>query len=105
MSVASNLSFFRGEDVVVDFQVSPMEDVTAWTVSFKVADTLGGTVQFTKSASIVDGPRGKFRVTIASADTASLSAGRYTWDCRRTDSGARATLAHGELDLRREVTA
>jgi hypothetical protein len=53
----------------------------------------------------VDGPRGQFRVSIASADTASLTAGRYVWDCRRTDSGSKATLADGYLDLRREVTA
>lgn len=105
MAVASNLTFFRGEDVVLDFQMSPMEDVSGWAISLKIGDTLGGTVQVTKTASITDGPRGKFRVTIASADTASLAAGRYTWDCRRTDSGAKATLANGELDLKREVTA
>jgi hypothetical protein len=105
MSIPSNISFFRGEDVVLDFQLSPMEDISGWSITLKVADSLGGTVVITKSATITDGPRGKFRVTIASADTASLAAGRYTWDARRTDSGAKATLAHGEIDLRREVTA
>jgi len=105
MSIPSNFSFFRGEDVVLDFQLSPVEDITGWTLSLKVADTLGGSVQFTKSPTITDGPRGKFRTTIASADTASLTAGRYTWDVRRTDSGSKATLAHGEINLLREVTA
>ena len=105
MSVTSNLTWFRGEDVTLDFQMTPGQDITGWTISFKLADTLGGTVQFTKSATIVDGPRGQFRVTVASADTASLGAGRYMWDCRRTDSGSKATLADGFLDLRREVTA
>lgn len=62
-------------------------------------------MQFTKSASITDCPRGHFRVTIASADTAALTAGHYVWDCRRTDAGSKATLADGHLDLRREVTA
>ncbi len=105
MSIPSNFSFFRGEDVVLDFQLSPQEDVSGWSITLKVADSLGGTVVITKGATITDGPRGKFRVTIASADTASLTAGRYTWDVRRTDPGAKATLAHGEIDLRREVTA
>jgi hypothetical protein len=105
MSVSSNLTWFRGEDIVLDFEMTPALDITGWTISFKLADQLGGTVQFTKSAAIVDGPRGKFRITIASADTASLSAGRYVWDARRTDSGNKATLADGHLDLRREVTA
>jgi hypothetical protein len=105
VSITSNLSFFRGEDITLDFQMTPPVDVTGWTISFKVATTLGGTVQFAKSASIIDGPRGKFRVSIASADTSGLTVGRYVWDCRRTDSGNKATLADGYLDLRQEVTA
>lgn len=105
MSIPSNFSFFRGEDVTLDFQMSPVEDVTGWSLSLKVADSLGGSVQFTKTPSILDGPRGRFRATIASADTASLTAGRYTWDVRRVDGGSKATLAHGEIDLKREVTA
>jgi hypothetical protein len=105
MSITSHLTFFRGEDVTVDFQMAPPADVTGWTITFTLADTLGGTAQFSKTASITDGPRGRFRVTIASADTASLTAGRYVWDARRTDSGSKATLADGWLDLRREVTA
>lgn len=105
MSITSHLTFFRGEDILLEFQMTPPSDITGWTISFKLADSLGGTVQFTKSATITDGPRGKFRVSIASADTASLTAGRYMWDARRTDSGSKATLADGWLDLRREVTA
>lgn len=105
MSITSNLSWFRGEDVTLDFQMTPPVDVTGWTISLKVANTLGGTVQFTKSASITDGPRGRFRVTIASADTSSLAVGRYVWDCRRTDTGSKATLADGFIDLRQEITA
>lgn len=105
MSVTSHLSFFRGEDITLDFQMIPPVDITGWTLSFKVADSLGGTVQFTKTPTIVDGPRGIFRVTIASADTSSITVGRWVWDCRRTDSGSKATLADGTLELRQEVTA
>jgi hypothetical protein len=105
MSITSNLSFFRGEDVTIDFQMTPPVDITGWTILFKVAQTLGGAVQFTKTASIVDGPRGLFQVAIASADTAGLSVGRWVWDARRTDSGNKATLADGYLDLKQEVTA
>ena len=104
MSITSNLSFFRGEDITVDFTMTPPLDITGWTLSLEVANNLGGTVQFTKSATIVDGPRGRFRVTIASADTATLAVGRYVWDCRRTDAGNRATVADGGIDLRQEVT-
>jgi hypothetical protein len=103
MSITSNLVFFRGEDVVLNFQMTPPIDVTGWNITWKLATTLGGTVQLTKSASIVDGARGQFTVTLASADTSSLPVGRYVWDCRRTDSGNRATLADGYLDLKQEV--
>jgi hypothetical protein len=105
MSITSHLSFFRGEDITLDFQMTPPSDITGWAITLKVADALGGSVLVTKSASIVDGPRGRFRVTLASADTATLAVGRYVWDARRTDSGNRATLADGTLDLRQEVTA
>jgi hypothetical protein len=105
MSIGNNLTFFRGEDVTLDFEMTPPADVTGWAITLKLADKLGGTVQLTKTASIVDGPRGKFRVTVASADTASLPVGRYVWDARRTDAGNKSTLADGNLDLRQEVTA
>jgi hypothetical protein len=70
-----------------------------------VADTLGGTVQFTKAATIDDAGRGTFHFGVASADTASLAVGRYVWDVRRTDSGNKTTVADGNLDLAQEVTA
>jgi hypothetical protein len=105
MATSTHLVFYRGEDVVLSFQLSPQEDITGWTIGFKVADSLGGTIQFTKSATITDGPRARFRVAISSSDTASLAVGRYTWDARRTDSGEKVTLAAGSIDLLREIVA
>lgn len=104
MSITSNIVFFRGEDVTLNFQMNPPVDVTGWSITFTVADQLAGSVQFTKTATIIDGPRGQWQVTIANADTASLAVGRYVWDARRTDSGARSTLADGYIDLRQEIT-
>jgi hypothetical protein len=106
MSVTSSLSFFRGEDVTVDFQMTPPADITGWTISYTLKDTLGGTTQngFPLTATIVDGPGGRFRVAIASGLTAGLAVGRYVWDARRIDAGNKTTLADGYLDLRQEVT-
>jgi hypothetical protein len=104
-SVADRVVLHRGEDVDLEFGLSPPTDCTGWTITLKIAPTLGGTVSTTKSATIVDGPRGRFRVVLASADTASLAVGRHVWDVRRTDSGGKTTLAEGTLDLRQEVTA
>jgi hypothetical protein len=107
MSITSNLTWFRGEDITLDLQmVPPLTDITGWNIQFTLKDTLGGTTQpsFPLTASIVDGPRGKFRVSIPSGLTASLAVGRYVWDCRRTDTGKKTTLADGYLDLRQEIT-
>jgi hypothetical protein len=109
MSVTSNLTFFRGEDITLTFTMQPPRDITGWSITFKLATTLGGTVQFAKSVgsgvTLTDAGRGVFQVSIASADTASLAVGRYVWDVRRTDAGNKATLADGYLTLKQEVTA
>jgi hypothetical protein len=103
-SQSHRLAFHRGQDVTLDFQLSPPEDSTGWTVALKIAPALAGSVELTKSATVTDGPRGRFRVTLAAADTASLAVGRHVWDARRTDSGHKTTLADGVLDLLQEVT-
>jgi hypothetical protein len=106
MSITSNLSWFRGEDVTIDFQMAPPADITGWSISFTLKDTLGGSTQtgFPLAAGVIDGPRGRFRVAIPSSATSSIPAGRYVWDCRRTDPGNKTTLADGWLDLKQEVT-
>ena len=104
-SLADLVSLHRGEDVDLEFQLAPPTDCTGWTITLKIAPTLGGTVSVTKSATVVDGPRGRFRISLASADTSGLAIGRHVWDVRRTDSGSKTTLADGTLDLRQEVTA
>jgi hypothetical protein len=104
MSVSTNLVFFRGEDIVLDFALPVPTNITGWTIAFQLAARVGGTVLIAKAAVIVNAVQGTFRVTLDSADTASLSPGVYPWDCRREDAGAKATLADGWLTLRREVT-
>jgi len=108
MSITSHITFFRGEDITLNFQMTPPVDITGWTITFSIFTDLpseSGTSVFTATATIADGPRGKFTVGIPSANTASQSVGRYVWDCRREDSGNKATLADGYLILRQEVTA
>jgi hypothetical protein len=107
MSITSNLTWFRGEDVTVAFvMVPPYVDVTGWTIQLTLKDTLGGNTQnsFPITATVTDGPRGKFQFTIASGLTKGLAVGRYVWDVRRTDLGKKATLADGYLDLKQEIT-
>jgi hypothetical protein len=108
VSITSNLSWFRGEDVTISFQMMPPNtDITGWTILMTVMNKLAGSIQpgFPLTALVTNGPRGQFSVTVASSLTATLPVGRYVWDCRRTDAGNKATLADGYLDLRQEITA
>ena len=105
MSVSSNLTFFRGEDITLTFTMTPPTDITGWTTTFTVRNTLGGTSQFTRTPTITDAKRGVFTVAILKANTTSLAVGRYVWDVRRTDAGSNTTLAEGYIFLKQEITA
>ena len=43
-SVADLVVLHRGEDVDLEFQLTPPTDCTGWTISLKIAPTLGGSV-------------------------------------------------------------
>jgi hypothetical protein len=103
MSVQSDIAIFAGEDVTLNFQLGPPQDVTSWTFTSNVKDKLGGTVIFSPAITVVDGGRGRFKATFTRAQTSGLQ-GNYVWDVRRTDSGFNTVLAHGELTVRQPVT-
>jgi hypothetical protein len=104
MSVPSNLSFFQGEDIQLNFALTPPTDITGWTLTGTVQNKLGGSTQFTFIPSIQDAGRGWFQAGFARAQTSNLSPGDYVWDIRRTDSGKNAVLAHGEITIKQSVT-
>jgi hypothetical protein len=105
MSVQSNVAIFQGEDVSLNFTLTPPADITGWTIVSTIKDKLGGTTQFTPVVTITDAGRGKFKAALPRANTSSLSPGDFVWDVRRTDSGNNTVLAHGELTVRQPVTA
>lgn len=105
MSIPSNFSFFQGEDLQLNFIMTPPQDITGWTLTGTVKDKLGGSTQFTFVPSIQDGGRGWFQASWARAQTSLLTPGDYVWDIRRTDSGKNAVLAHGEATCKQPVTA
>jgi hypothetical protein len=104
MSVQSNIPFFQGEDLLLNFTMQPPTDLTGWTLTSSVKDKLGGTVQFTPTASIVDAGRGKFQVVWPRSATSALAPGDYVWDVRRVDAGGNSVLAHGEATCKQPVT-
>lgn len=109
MSIAGHITMFRSDDVTLRFNAVLPTGITGWTVYFQVRDNLGGTLRISKSTggngvTLADTGKGIIEVTLAEADTTSLSVGNYVWDLKRTDAGSNAVLAHGTLTLRQEVT-
>jgi hypothetical protein len=95
---------YRGEDVALNFTLTPLTDITGWTLSFKVKQRLDDAAALlTIAGSITTAAAGTFSVTLSAANTTTLSAGRYTYDVWRTDSGSNAALAIGALTVKGSV--
>jgi hypothetical protein len=105
MSIATNLAFFQGEDILLNFALFPPADITGWTLTGTVKDKLGGTTQFTFTPTITNAGKGLFQVSWPRSQTSALNPGDYVWDVRRTDTGQNSVLANGEITLRQPVTS
>ena len=106
MSTQANIivsdGFFRAEDKDLVFTVlqssGQAQNITGWTITFRMATTQGGAAVITKSATLTTPSQGICTVTLASADTSGLSVDTtYFYDLRRTDTGSRAELAYGTI--------
>jgi hypothetical protein len=103
MAIKTNLTIFRGEDVVLPFDVD--EDITAWTMTLSINDTMAdATPLLSVSASITTAATGLCSVTLTSAQTATLTGPVYQWELVRTNTGAVAVLAYGTLTVLPRVT-
>jgi len=98
----------RSQDLSFICKMDVPRDITGWTITFQVRDSLGGTSRITKTVgsgiTISNAGRGEITITLDKADTSSLAIQSYVWDIKRTTSGSNVTLARGELTLEQEVT-
>lgn len=93
--------FYRGEDVELDFTMTPLTDITGWTISCRVKLTpTDATALLTVNATIQTAAAGTFKVPFTSAQTSGLSANTYAYDVWRTDSGSQAALSIGSLTIK-----
>jgi hypothetical protein len=107
MALATDISWYRGEDILINVSMTPAMDITGWTIAFNVRQNYGdpGSPLITKSTSggqiaLTNAPGGFFAVTINSADTSSLAPRGYVYDISRIDSGSESVLCVGNLFLR-----
>ena len=88
--------------------MSPTTDITGWSITMTVRQTPLGANTLVKSVgsgmTLTNPTSGVFTVSFPNADTASLPIGKYVFDIRRTDSGHRATIADGTIELKQEIT-
>ncbi|OAI46891.1 hypothetical protein AYO44_10570 [Planctomycetaceae bacterium SCGC AG-212-F19] len=108
MASVANISFYKGEDVVLTITMAPATAITGWSLQFTLRKQFGdATPLVTKTTgagiTITDAANGVFKVTLASADTANLDLRAYVYDIQRTDTGNRTVLTTGNLTLLPEV--
>lgn len=108
MSVRSNFTMIRGQDLTIRFSMSPPKSVSGYSLTFTVKDDIGGTTRITKTVgsgiTLFNTAKGIIDVALAAANTSSLTPRRYVFDVRRTDSGFNRELAGGELTLTKGIT-
>ena len=110
------LRLIRAQDLTLQAAMAPPRDMTGWAVKFEVLDALGGSSVLSKTVgagiTISDAGKGVISITLAKADTSSLTCSidladgkGYVWNIKRTDAGSNVVLARGELILEREITS
>lgn len=110
---AQNFSIFSGDDE--DILVSVVDDagaavaLTGATITWRLADTRGGTVELTKindstnGVTITDAAGGTFTIHIASADTTDL-AGVYYHEAQVEDAqGNKTTVLTGYAEILEDI--
>lgn len=97
MPGTDKISVYRGTDVTIQFTMSPVEDISGWTLTFTVTGSRGAL--FSKTCALTDPANGKFSADVASADTKRLAPGMYSYDAWRTDEGSQRVVAIGPFEV------
>ena len=107
MSTQSNITasdgWFLGEDKSLVFSIFDVngaaQNITGWTISWKLSATLSGAAVLTKSAVLTTPLSGICTVSVAAGDTSGLTPGDYYYTLRRTNTGSAAELAYGTCTI------
>jgi hypothetical protein len=98
MTAPGQLQFLQGEDVNVTWTMSPIVNITGWTIVFYVGG-VANSIRLQIACTVSNGPAGIFTALIPDADTATLDSGLYAFEVRRTDSGYNTVLSNGAINL------
>ena len=98
MAQPNNFEFFKGEHPIITFTMTPTTDITGWTITFTLKDSLDNpqTALLTVSATLTTPASGIFTVELTAAQM-TRACKQYGYDVWRTDSGAEACLSVGQF--------
>ena len=105
VNYTSEDNLFAGDDIALQTTVydttGAAQNITGWTIRFKMATTKGGTAVLTKTPATLTTPAsGVFTFSIAAADWPTVTADTtYFYEMRRTDSGSKRVIQEGTLVL------
>lgn len=97
-------TFLRGEDLSLVFTLTPLTDITGWTIVFTAKTAPESTTSLLSiSGSVTTAASGIFTVPVTAAQTLGLTANTYAYDIWRTDSGSAAGLSIGSFTMKGSV--
>jgi hypothetical protein len=97
----NNIVFYKGEAVTLAFTLSPLADVTGWSIVLTVrAKATSAATAIVSFATITNGPAGQFSFSLSENDT-NIAPGIYAYDVSRTDTSA--VLSIGAFVITQEV--
>ena len=96
--VAQSIIIYRGERVVLSFTMSPVENITGWTLKFTVTKAIDKSTKVLGplAMTVISGVAGTFEVILTELQT-DLKAMSYAFDVWRTDQGFEEAKAIGSF--------
>ena len=90
---------YYGEDVTLNFTMTPVENITGWTLQLTVTRALGSVTKvIQKTGEIISGAAGTFRFILVTTDT-DVAPEVYQYDVWRTNAGNERLLAIGTFTI------
>jgi hypothetical protein len=104
VATVNNISIYKGEAVQLNFTMSPVTDISSWTIALTIRVNASDTGFVYQDATAIHDSdvAGTFHFLLAHAAT-NIASGTYAYDVQRTDAGSEAVLSIGILTIAQEV--
>ena len=103
MPVVQSIVVYRGEDITLDFTMSPSKDITGWVISMTISKAYNSPNKIIQvTATLTNGPLGRFSCILTAAQL-NISPGVYYYDVFRVNPGNLRILSVGEFEVKPDV--